>query len=153
MALIFQETPIVMGDAGISNILIKVPHPQPCVCLQTLELGSLAYCAVLIYVHIMFYCYIMTNKPNGTLYIGHTEDLAARVWEHKQRAHPRSFTARYNLDKLVWYDEFDGREAAAAYEARMKKWRRAWKIEEIERYNPGWKDLYFAHDFQDFEVS
>lgn len=94
----------------------------------------------------MFYVYIVTNKPRGTLYIGHTQDLVQRVWEHKSKQHVRSFTDRYNLDKLVWYEGVDDPETALTVEGRMKNWARAWKIREIEKYNPKWSDLYFEHN-------
>lgn len=90
----------------------------------------------------MFYAYIMTNKPRGTLYIGHTDDLPGRVWEHQNRV-SEGFTKRYNLDKLVWYEGFDTRESAFLFERRMKTWKRRWKIEEIEKLNPHWEDLAY----------
>ena len=87
------------------------------------------------------YVYIMTNKPSGTLYIGVTADLARRVSEHKL-LQGRSFTARYNLDKLVWFEMHDHIELAIQRETSLKRWDRSWKIEMIEKSNPQWRDLF-----------
>jgi putative endonuclease len=89
----------------------------------------------------MFYVYIMTNMRNGTLYIGHTDDLIRRVWQHKHGEIP-GFTSKYGCYRLVWFAEFETRADAKDCEARMKAWRRAWKIESIEKENPGWRDLW-----------
>ena len=86
--------------------------------------------------------YIITNKPNGVLYIGMTKNLKRRVYQHKTKAHPRTFSARYNLDKLVYYIMFEKEEDAKLKERQMKKWNRNWKIELIEKTNPNWVDLY-----------
>lgn len=88
-----------------------------------------------------FCVYIMTNRRNGTLYIGVTSNLPQRVWEHKNRT-CGGFTKQYGLDKLVWYEAHPGSESAITREKRLKKWNRAWKIELIENMNPQWKDLY-----------
>jgi putative endonuclease len=88
----------------------------------------------------MFYAYIMTNKPNGTLYLGQTENLTRRMWEHQNKMIP-GFTKKYNLTKLVWYEVFNSRDDALATEIRIKAWKRVWKIEEIEKRNPEWSDL------------
>jgi putative endonuclease len=85
--------------------------------------------------------YIMASRKNGTLYTGVTADLARRVWEHRDKVVP-GFTARYGVTRLVWYREFDDIEIAIAEEKRIKRWRRAWKIQMIERMNPEWEDLY-----------
>ncbi|NNK82019.1 MAG: GIY-YIG nuclease family protein [Flavobacteriaceae bacterium] len=89
-----------------------------------------------------FYIYIITNKPKGVLYIGLTKDLKRRKYQHKNKIHPTTFSARYNLDKLVYFETFKNEEAARLREKRMKKWNRDWKIELIEKNNPKWKDLY-----------
>ncbi|MEO9971516.1 MAG: GIY-YIG nuclease family protein [Hyphomonadaceae bacterium] len=91
-----------------------------------------------------FYVYIVTSKRNGTLYIGHTEDLARRVWQHRSQTFD-GFTKQYACDRLVWFSEFPTREEAKSRERQMKAWRRAWKIEEIEKLNPRWLDL--SEDF------
>ncbi|GAB5504566.1 GIY-YIG nuclease family protein [Pyruvatibacter sp.] len=90
----------------------------------------------------MTFCvYIMTNKPQGTLYVGYTDDLARRVWEHRTAAVP-GFTQKHGLTKLVYYEAFDTREAAKQRERRLKSWLRRWKIEAIDQMNPHWRDLY-----------
>ncbi|MCF6294842.1 MAG: GIY-YIG nuclease family protein [Flavobacteriaceae bacterium] len=86
--------------------------------------------------------YIITNKPKGALYIGSTKRLKKRIYQHKNKVHPSTFSARYNLDKLVYFENFDNEENAILREKRMKKWNRAWKIELIEKVNLDWKDLY-----------
>ena len=88
----------------------------------------------------MFYVYIITNKPNGTLYIGQTDDIVKRMWEHKQQTHG-GFAAKYNLTRLVWLENFETRQDAFATERRMKKWYRDWKVKTIEAHNPNWEDL------------
>ncbi|MBO4480134.1 MAG: GIY-YIG nuclease family protein [Alphaproteobacteria bacterium] len=88
------------------------------------------------------YVYIMTNKKNGTLYIGSTSDLIGRVFEHKNKIIPRSFTARYNLDKLVYFEWHNKLENMVIRERQLKEWNRAWKIQIIEEMNPEWCDLY-----------
>lgn len=93
-----------------------------------------------LYVRIMFYVYIMTNKRNGTLYIGHTDDLHKRVAEHKDKTFG-GFTAKYGCDHLVWYQEFPTREEAFKRERQLKKWNREWKLDLIEAFNPQWEDL------------
>ena len=87
-----------------------------------------------------FYVYILASQRNGTLYIGQTESLGRRVWEH-QGGEATGFVRRYGVTRLVFYEAYETREAAFARERAMKKWRRAWKIELIERFNPGWRDL------------
>ncbi len=83
----------------------------------------------------------MANKPNGVIYIGVTDDLDERVKEHKLKVYPRSFTARYNCDKLVYFEEFENGEKASIREVQFKKWKRDWKIKLIEEMNPNWSDL------------
>ena len=90
----------------------------------------------------MTFCvYIMTNKPQGTLYVGYTDNLARRVWEHRTGAIP-GFTEKHGLTRLVYYEAFDTREAAKQRERRLKSWLRRWKIEAIDRMNSHWRDLY-----------
>lgn len=84
---------------------------------------------------------MLASKPNGTLYTGSTSDLVRRVWEHKVKAVP-GFTAKYGVDRLVWYELHQSLAAAAQRERRIKEWRRAWKIALIEQENPRWSDLY-----------
>ena len=86
------------------------------------------------------YVYILTNKPDGVLYIGVTSDLANRVAQHRSRALP-GFTKTYNCERLVWFESFDNIHDARQFEVRMKKWNRAWKVKRIVEMNPEWRDL------------
>jgi putative endonuclease len=88
-----------------------------------------------------FCVYILASKRNGTLYIGVTSQLATRVWQHKSKV-AEGFTAKYGVDKLVYYEAHGSAETAIVREKQLKKWRRAWKIELIESLNPDWRDLY-----------
>ena len=88
----------------------------------------------------MFAVYIVASQRNGTLYIGHTDSLTRRSWEHREGLR-EGFAKKYGVKLLVHFEYFESREAAFARERAMKKWRRAWKIELIERFNPGWRDL------------
>jgi putative endonuclease len=85
--------------------------------------------------------YIMTNRPFGVLYIGVTADLIRRAYEHRTGA-AKSFSKRYNLARLVYFERHEDILMAIAREKAMKKWRREWKVELIETANPGWNDLY-----------
>ena len=87
------------------------------------------------------YIYILTNKQNGTLYIGVTSDLVKRVYEHKNTL-ADGFSKKYNTKCLVYYEVYENIEAAIKREKQLKKWNRAWKIELIEGFNKEWKDLY-----------
>jgi putative endonuclease len=88
-----------------------------------------------------FFVYILASRRNGTLYIGMTDDLGMRVWRHKNNV-IKGFTAKYGVHILVWYEAHPSRESAFTRERQMKEWKRAWKIELIEKMNPQWKDLY-----------
>ncbi|HEX5008072.1 MAG TPA: GIY-YIG nuclease family protein [Hyphomonadaceae bacterium] len=85
--------------------------------------------------------YIMSNRPNGTIYIGVTTRLVERVGEHKEGVVP-GFTKRYGLKCLVYYEGHDSIEAAIQREKTMKTWRRAWKVRLINEFNPSWDDLH-----------
>ena len=87
------------------------------------------------------YLYLMASARNGTLYLGVTSDLLARVWQHRNEV-VESFTKKYGCHTLVWYEAFDDIQQARQRELQMKKWKRAWKIELIERDNPQWLDLF-----------
>ena len=89
----------------------------------------------------MFYVYMLASRPQGTLYIGMTDDLIRRVWEHKSKAIP-GFTAKYAVDRLVWYEPHETLESGLLRERQIKEWKRAWKIQLLERDNPHWADLY-----------
>ncbi|MBN8786649.1 MAG: GIY-YIG nuclease family protein [Terrimonas sp.] len=86
--------------------------------------------------------YIMTNKNKTTLYIGVTSDLIAHVQQHKQHVFKNSFTDRYNLEYLVYYENFSSIEEAIAREKEIKKWRREKKEKLIHAQNPDWRDLW-----------
>jgi len=85
--------------------------------------------------------YILASGRNGTLYIGVTSNLPARVWEHKQ-GRVVGFTQRYRAHRLVWYALLETMPEAIALEKQMKGWHRAWKLKVIEAMNPDWRDLY-----------
>ena len=85
--------------------------------------------------------YIMTNRPNGTLYIGVTSDLVRRTWEHREGLLP-GFTRRYGLKRLVYFEHHNEIRAAIQREKTMKHWPRAWKVRLILAANPVWDDLY-----------
>lgn len=88
------------------------------------------------------YCvYILSSQKNGTLYIGITNNIAKRVWEHKNQK-VDGFTKKYEVHHLVYYEIYDNPESAIAREKQLKKWNRKWKIELIQEKNPEWKDLY-----------
>jgi len=88
-----------------------------------------------------YYVHIMASGRNGTLYIGVTNDLIRRVFEHKNDF-VEGFTRKYGVHALVYYETCDSREGALIREKQLKKWNRAWKIRLIEESNPGWKDIY-----------
>lgn len=85
--------------------------------------------------------YIMANRRNGTLYVGVTNDLAKRVWQHREGV-VDGFTKRYALKRLVYFEAFDEITRAIQREKTIKGWSRAWKLNAIERMNPNWDDLY-----------
>ncbi|GGO50585.1 putative endonuclease [Roseovarius pacificus] len=87
------------------------------------------------------YVYIVTNKRHGTLYIGVTNDLVRRVWEHRTHA-ISGFTDRYNLTRLIWYEHHVEPAAAIRREKALKRWSRDWKIELVEQANPDWVDFW-----------
>lgn len=89
----------------------------------------------------MFFVYLLTSKPYGTLYVGSTSNLLRGIWEHKNRVTP-GFTAKYGVDRLVWFEIYESLEIALLRERQIKEWKRHWKIELIERGNPHWTDLY-----------
>jgi putative endonuclease len=94
----------------------------------------------------MYYVYIMTNRRNGTLYIGVTNEIWRRVREHQQGIN-EGFTKKYGLKRLVYYEVFGDINKAIKREKTMKKWPRRWKLNVIESLNPTWLDLYeFIHE-------
>ena len=88
-----------------------------------------------------YFVYILTNKRFTVLYTGVTNDLEQRVYEHKTKLHPESFTAKYKCDRLVYHEEFSDVEEAIKREKQLKKYKRAWKANLINHMNPEWKDL------------
>jgi len=89
-----------------------------------------------------FFVYILANRRNGTLYVGVTNDLMRRVAEHKAKLVP-GFTRTYGVDKLVYAEEHSSILEARERERTVKRWRRAWKIELIEKLNPDWRDMAY----------
>ena len=85
--------------------------------------------------------YMLASQRNGTLYIGVTSNLIKRVWEHKQDF-VEGFTKKHGVHDLVWYEQHEDMLAAITREKALKEWKRAWKLELIEKLNPDWKDLY-----------
>lgn len=87
------------------------------------------------------YVYILASKRNGTLYTGVTSDLIQRIYQHKEKIYG-GFTAKYDVNLLVYYEAHEDIYEAILREKRIKRWRRAWKLELIEKENPNWEDLY-----------
>jgi putative endonuclease len=87
------------------------------------------------------YVYIMASGLYGTLYIGVTSDLIRRVWQHRQEV-VEGFTKEYGVKKLVWFEQHADICAAITREKHIKKWRRDWKVELIQKTNPLWRDLF-----------
>lgn len=98
------------------------------------------------------FIYILTNNNNTTLYVGVTSNLIARIQQHKAKYHKASFTARYNLHKLVYYEAFQMIGDAIAREKQLKAGKRAKKIALIEQLNPNWEDL-FERAMEEFGAS
>jgi putative endonuclease len=90
-----------------------------------------------------YYVYLLASRRCGTLYLGVTNDLIRRVYEHRIKAVP-GFSAQYGVDRLVWYEVYQDALTAIAREKEIKKWRRDWKIALIEADNPDWNDLFEA---------
>jgi putative endonuclease len=88
-----------------------------------------------------YFVYILASQRNGTLYIGVTNDLIKRVWQHKNKA-ADGFTKKYEVDKLVYYESTENIESTILREKQLKKWNRDWKIRLIQEKNLEWKDLY-----------
>ena len=88
-----------------------------------------------------FHVYIVASRRNGTLYIGMTDDLTRRIWQHRNNVVP-GFTKKYAVKTLVWHEQHDTRESALTRERQLKKWNRAWKLQLVEKQNPQWRDLW-----------
>jgi len=89
----------------------------------------------------LYYVYILASRRNGTLYVGVSNDLMRRTWEHKSDL-IEGFTKTYGVHRLFYFELYEDVNAAIAREKRLKKWNRAWKIRLIEEKNSGWNDLY-----------
>jgi putative endonuclease len=87
--------------------------------------------------------YIMTNKPNGVLYVGVTSNLIQRVWQHREGV-AEGFTKRYGLKRLVYFEQHDDVRSAIQREKNIKHWSRASKVRQIHSINPDWDDLYLS---------
>jgi putative endonuclease len=87
------------------------------------------------------YVYLLASRRHGTLYLGVTNDIIRRAGEHREALIP-GFSARYDVKRLVWFETYEDIRDAIAREKDIKKWRREWKINLIERDNPEWLDLY-----------
>ena len=88
-----------------------------------------------------YFVYFLTNKPRGTLYVGVTNDLIRRIYEHREGAVP-GFTKRYGLKQLVHFERFNDPNTAIQREKNIKHWSRAWKLDLVTNANPQWRDLY-----------
>ncbi len=88
-----------------------------------------------------YYVYMLASHRNGTLYIGVTNDIVRRIYEHENGV-TGGFTSDYNIKTLVWFEEESNIAEAIRHEKRMKKWPRAWKINVIETHKPQWRDLF-----------
>lgn len=89
----------------------------------------------------MSYVYILTNSANSVLYIGVTNNLVRRVWEHREEL-VEGFTKDYHIHKLIYYEQYEHIGYAILREKQLKKWNRSWKVDLINSKNPSWKDLY-----------
>ena len=90
-----------------------------------------------------YFVYILSSQRNGTLYIGVTSDLLKRMWEHKNKK-VDGFTKKYNVDKLVYFEQTENVVSVLEREKQLKKWNRSWKIKLIESNNPKWQNLYLT---------
>jgi putative endonuclease len=88
-----------------------------------------------------YYVDILASRRDGATYVGITNDLVRRVYEHRQKAAP-GFTSKYNITSLVWFEVYEDPISAISREKELKKWKRSWKIQLIEAQNPLWHDLY-----------
>jgi putative endonuclease len=90
---------------------------------------------------VSFFVHILASRRNGTIYVGMTDHLVRRVWEHRSDV-VAGFTRKYSIKTLVWYELHESREQALVRERQLKKWNRKWKLELIEAKNPTWRDLW-----------
>lgn len=90
----------------------------------------------------MYYVYILANKRGGTLYVGITSNLVKRIYEHKNDLVKSSFTCKYRVHNLVFFEASEDITVATNREKSLKRWPRRWKLKLIEDFNPNWEDLY-----------
>jgi len=90
---------------------------------------------------VAYYVYILASRKDGATYVGITNDLVRRVYEHRTKA-VRGFASKYNISRLLWFEVYDDPISAISREKELKKWKRSWKIRLIESQNPNWDDLY-----------
>jgi len=88
-----------------------------------------------------YYVYILASRRDGAIYVGITNNLVRRVYEHRIKGVP-GFTAKYNITQLVWFEVYDDPISAISREKELKKWKRDWKVQLIEKDNPDWDDLF-----------
>jgi putative endonuclease len=88
-----------------------------------------------------YYVYILASRKDGAIYVGVTNDIVRRIYEHRIKAVP-GFTSKYNITRLVWFEIYDDPVSAISREKELKKWRRNWKTQLIEAQKPAWNDLY-----------
>jgi putative endonuclease len=88
-----------------------------------------------------YYVYLLASGRNGTLYVGVTNDLLRRIWEHREHVAP-GFTKRHNVTRLMWFEQHNSIEAAIVREKQIKTWQRRWKLALFRDTNPNWDDLY-----------
>ncbi len=88
-----------------------------------------------------YYVYFLASRKDGAIYVGITNDLVRRTYEHRTKAVP-GFTYKYNVTRLVWFEIYEDPISAISREKELKKWKRSWKIQLIEAQNPQWNDLY-----------
>ena len=91
--------------------------------------------------HKEYYVYILTNYSRTVLYTGMTNDLERRIFEHKQKLNPKSFSSKYQVSLLIWFETHNDVNEAIRREKLIKRWKRIWKIDLIEKENPKWVDL------------
>jgi putative endonuclease len=88
-----------------------------------------------------YYVYILASRKDGAIYIGVTNDIVRRIYQHRTKA-IKGFTSKYDITRLVWFEIYDDPISAISREKELKKWKRAWKVLLIEAQNPNWDDLY-----------
>jgi putative endonuclease len=121
-----------------SSVFVSCPRRQRSLCLCHSRAGGSPEVKMRSY-----YIYILASERNGTLYVGVTNNIKRRVYEHKQGSIP-GFTKKYNVHQLVYFEETNNIRAALAREKQLKKWNRAWKMRLIEKNNPEWNDLQIS---------